>query len=77
MCEFTELLHTFAGLRISFSKLTHFRQEILIRLFVSLIAAKRRYRKIELLISDLLVPVLSLQIDLQRTIETELLFGNV
>lgn len=55
MCEFTELLYTFAGLQISFSKLTHFRQELLIRLFVSLIAAKRRYRKIGLLISDLTV----------------------
>ena len=63
MCEFRKLWHTSVGLRVSSSKFTHFRQETLMRLFVSIIAAKRRYGKIGLLVSDLLVPLLSLHMD--------------
>lgn len=64
------------GLWIPSSGLARFRQEILIRLFVSLIAAKRIYRKTELLIFDLLVPPVSLPMDPERTTENEWPFWN-
>ena len=41
------------------------------RAFVSLIAARRIERKTELLISDLLAPGVSLQMDPKRTIEND------